>query len=262
MWIWAVFPCANWGCFNQHQCCLCVWTGQAGENGLCSSLMTKSIKSAFNFFFKHLKTNIKDFRNLNVSCVADLKGVFEIYIPKKQRRAWRNATSPSVQHTAHSLMTPYEDPPTSYFLLLFLLFLASIPSQVFRWLLFLGLATCTSISSASLSICLLEKCPFCPFLLRDSSTWPWHWGSTFGEVLLPLPADSIFSSTICLPPSLITLSPWALLSLVTISNTASSLGWRLSSDSILSTQIALCNWEQWKDTSNNHSRFIMTYQHQ
>lgn len=138
MWIWAVFPCANWGRFNQHQCCFSVWTGQDGEIGLCSSPRTKSIKSALNGIFFHFKTNIKDFRNSNVSRVADLKGVFEIYTAKKQRRAWRNATSPSVQHTAHSLMAPYEDPPTSYSLLLFLLFLASIPSQLVRWLLFLA----------------------------------------------------------------------------------------------------------------------------
>lgn len=213
MWIWAVFLCASWGHFNQQQCCFSVWTGQVGEIGLCSSPMTKSIKSALNGIFFSFQ-NRKDFRNSNVSRVADLKGAFEIHTPKKQRRAWRNATSPSVQHTAHSLMAPYEDPPTSYSLLLFLLFLASSPSQVVRWLLFLGLVTCTNISFAPLSICLLENCLFAPLSQGTAPPGP-NTGGLYSErfcYLYQLISFSVAPS-VCLPPlSLLALGhcfPWS-----------------------------------------------------
>ena len=132
--------------------------------------------------------------------------MFEIHSPKKQRRAWRNATSPSVQQTAQNLIAPHEDPPTSYPLLLFLLLLAFIPSQMFTFL-FLGLATCTSISSASFGTYswTLEGLPFLPPLL--------HMAPAVGVYAQRGPATftswSHFSGAICLPLSLTTLSPTA-----------------------------------------------------
>lgn len=72
------------------------------------------------WFYLLFQNKYKIFQKFKCCKCSDFKGVFEIYIAKKQRRAWRNATSPSVQHTAHR----YEDCPTSYSLLLFLLFLA------------------------------------------------------------------------------------------------------------------------------------------
>lgn len=188
--------------------------------------------------------------------------MFEIYTPKTQRRAWRNATSPSVQQTAQNLMAPYEDPPTSYSLLLFLLLLASIPSQVFRWLFFLGLATCTSISSASLSICLLENCLFAPSSQGTAPPGPNTWGlcSERSCYLYQLISFSVAPS-VCLPPcSLLALGhcfPW---SQGLTQHPLLARGWVLTQSFPL---ILHCATESsGKIHSNNHSGFIMTHQHQ
>lgn len=225
MWSWATYiPLCQYGVFQSSPLCFNRVSWESGHAPFPWADQVNLPSTLFFFFFKFQNKHRKDSRNSSISCGADLKGMFKVYTPNQQGRAWRHATSPSVQQTAQNLTAPHEDHPTSYSLLLFLLLLASIPCQVFRWLFLLGLATCTSISPASLSICLLENCLLCPFLPRDSSTWPEHLWSLFGKTLLPLPADPILSGTICLPPALTTFSPKAWLSLVTSSNTTSSLG--------------------------------------
>lgn len=181
---------------------------------------------------------------------------------KKQRRAWKNATSPSVQQTEQNLRASYEDPPTSYSLLLFLLLLASIPIQVFRWLFFLGLATCTSISSASLSICLLENCPFAPSSRGMAPPGPNTWGlcSERSCYLFQLISFSVAPS-VCLPPwSLLALGycfPW---SHQVTQHPLLARGWVLTQSFPL---ILHCATESsGKIHSNNYIGFIMTYQHQ
>lgn len=105
MWIWAVFPCANWGCFNQHQCCLCVWTGQVGENGLCSSPMTKSIKSAFNVLvFLLFQNKYKIFQKFKCFKCSDFKGVFEIHIHQKSKEGPGGTPHPPVCNILHTDM--------------------------------------------------------------------------------------------------------------------------------------------------------------
>lgn len=259
MWMWAAHPplCQS-GVFQSASLYFNRASWEPGHVQLPWLNQFNLPSTVFFFFFKFQNKHRKDSRNSSVSCGADLKGVFEIHTPKKQRKAWRNATSPSVQQTAQNLMAPYEHPPTSYSLLIFLLLLASLPGQVFRWLFFLGLATCTSISSASVSIYLLENCLFAPSSQGTAPPGPNTWGprSERSCYLYQLISFSVAPS-VCLPPwSLLALGrcfPW---SHGVTQHPLLARGWVLTQSFPLTVHTA--TESSGKTHSINHSGFIMT----
>lgn len=149
------------------------------------------------WFYLLFQNKYKIFQKFKCCKCSDFKGVSEIYIAKKQRRAWRNATSPSVQHTAHR----YEDCPTSYSLLLFLLFLAPSLAKYLGECFFLAWPHVLASLLPLLASASWRNCFFAPFSWGTAPPGP-DTGGLYSErscYLYQLIPFSVAPS-VCLPP--------------------------------------------------------------
>lgn len=101
----AVYFCAYQVCFSHDHC---AWTGQAGNQATSKTHDLINSTCLQYYFFLNFKTNIEKIPEIQTFCMEQiLKQCLKCTHQKNQRRAWMNATSPSVQQTAQSLMAPH-----------------------------------------------------------------------------------------------------------------------------------------------------------